>query len=436
MPRGIRFDGHKTAVMIKRKVWAFQLHRLRRELWERQLPHGLMGWRYLVPSQDARIGRHRSLWWQGGERWPRGLWLLVQLWLWLRWVLWLGWRSSWRVVPRLGPQVQQQHQLSFAQQLMRTLRLSLGWCIAPQDVYRFGLYLRPQAALNYVYDHESSAYHAWRSRPLGLKPDSLRCIQNKLALAERLRGVGVPMVDTYQQIQSCATTTLARALGVAGTAFCKMNSGNRGRGAFSVWRTPEGLVGQRFTGQVLPDTASVEAAWQHLLTLDEALIQPLLTNHPALAGMTDANCEAITVRFITEWHATGLSCLSATLEVPSGKTPQGATLYGILPVVAQSGLLEPFPSSGGMPDTHHQTTVQLLSRAPTDHIVPHWTELSSASFTAHRQFPDVCAIAWDWVITPQGPVLLEGNTGWGTTMPQLCLGGFLGPVVTRTWSSQ
>jgi hypothetical protein len=40
-------------------------------------------------------------------------------------------------------------------------------------------------------------------------------------------------------------------------------------------------------------------------------------------------------------------------------------------------------------------------------------------------FPDVWAIAWDWVITPSGPVLLEGNSGWGTATPQMIQGGFL-----------
>jgi hypothetical protein len=65
------------------------------------------------------------------------------------------------------------------------------------------------------------------------------------------------------------------------------------------------------------------------------------------------------------------------------------------------------------------------TQAPPDFIVPHWQALVAASLAAHRQFPDVCAIAWDWIITPEGPLLLEGNTGWGTATPQLILGGFL-----------
>ncbi len=428
MPPDIRFDCSKPATIAMFKRFSFQLQRLKRELWQRQLPHGLLGWRYLFSGNDVRIGLHQRLWWHAGERWPRGLWLLVQLWLWLRWVLWLGWRNSWRVVRRLGPEVQQRHQISIARQFARTLRLSLGWCIAPFDVYRFGLYLRPQATLDYVFDHESSSYHAWRSRPLGLKRGSVHCIQDKLALAEHLRSVGVPVVHTLQHVKSGSSITLKQALGNHGRAFCKMNSGNQGRGAFAVWQSADGLVGESFTGQALPDTAAVEAAWRNLLTLDDALVQPLLTNHPALAGMVCEGFDAITVRFITEWHATGLRCLCATLEVPAGKTTQGHTRYGILPIVAESGLLQPFPSRDGQTETQRQAMAQLLTLVPANNMVPHWSELSAASFEAQRQFPDVCAIAWDWVITPDGPLLLEGNIGWGAATPQLCLGGFIGAI--------
>ncbi len=35
------------------------------------------------------------------------------------------------------------------------------------------------------------------------------------------------------------------------------------------------------------------------------------------------------------------------------------------------------------------------------------------------------ALETDWVITPDGPRLLEGNTGWAMAIPQMLLGGFL-----------
>ena len=62
---------------------------------------------------------------------------------------------------------------------------------------------------------------------------------------------------------------------------------------------------------------------------------------------------------------------------------------------------------------------------PENTTIPYWQDLINYTHLAHQQFPDLATLAWDWVITPTGPVLLESNTGWGTTTPQLLMGGFL-----------
>jgi hypothetical protein len=58
---------------------------------------------------------------------------------------------------------------------------------------------------------------------------------------------------------------------------------------------------------------------------------------------------------------------------------------------------------------------QILSAADQ---VPFWAQIPCDSLKAHRSLPKVWAIAWDWVITPDGPVLLEGNGGWGLSEAQ------------------
>lgn len=42
-----------------------------------------------------------------------------------------------------------------------------------------------------------------------------------------------------------------------------------------------------------------------------------------------------------------------------------------------------------------------------------------------QQFSEIYAIAWDYVITSDGPCMLEGNSGWGATTPQVIYGGLL-----------
>lgn len=57
--------------------------------------------------------------------------------------------------------------------------------------------------------------------------------------------------------------------------------------------------------------------------------------------------------------------------------------------------------------------------------VPFWEEIKQSALSAHQLLPELYAIAWDYVVTPDGPFMLEGNSGWGTTTPQVLYGGLL-----------
>ena len=61
----------------------------------------------------------------------------------------------------------------------------------------------------------------------------------------------------------------------------------------------------------------------------------------------------------------------------------------------------------------------LKARAPDLDRIPHWPAVIAGSVLAHGAVPDLWAVGWDWAITPDGAVLLEGNSGFGLGMPQL-----------------
>ncbi|WP_207459237.1 sugar-transfer associated ATP-grasp domain-containing protein [Azospirillum sp. SYSU D00513] len=391
----------------------------------RRLPHGLINWRYLQPGADEQVRLHRRLWWESGRRRPRALWCLGELWLWLRWVLAHGPLAAWRAVRRFGPEVAAREGIPLRRQHQRVLALALGWCIPPADVYRFRLYRLQVAPLDYVFDHETAAYHAWRSRPLGLRPASVALLQDKEALGRALEPLGIPVARTHAVAPLGDAITLSRRMDGLERVFCKSRSGNQGRGAFAAWRSAEGLAGRAFDGRALTDTALVEAAWRALVAADDTLLQPLLTNHPTLAPLAEGG-DAITLRFISQWQGKDLTCLSATLEVPAGKHPRsGRPLYVILPIEPATGELRPFPDEA-LPDAEARARAhQLWGRVRHMGCLPGWPALAAASCRAHALFPDLWALAWDWVLTPDGPILLEGNTGWGVATVQMLQGGFL-----------
>lgn len=397
---------------------------LKREIFRHHLPHGLVSWRYLLPNSGTRIRLHRQFWWQGRSHWPRLLWLGLEVWLWLRWVSFGAWLSTWRVVSRLGLETRRNEGLPVSTQAWRVLGLALGWCIHPRDVYRFRLYRNPEAALDYVFDQELGGYHDWRSLPFGLDKDSLALLQDKWRQTEELALQGVPMAPILACVPHQGKTNLTQWLVQEAHVFCKTRSGNQGIGAFEVWHTHTGNFGRMFDGRRLDNNEEVENAWHELLALDDALVQPCLQNHSVLAPLGVGD-EAITVRFISQWLQGELTCLCATIELPASigeKTKH--PFYVILPLDSATGQILTLPKEKLPPlaQTHYSRVQKQLTQGLA---VPHWQALIEGSFQAHGRFPDICAIAWDWVITPQGPLLLEGNAGWGASTPQIINGGLL-----------
>jgi len=74
----------------------------------------------------------------------------------------------------------------------------------------------------------------------------------------------------------------------------------------------------------------------------------------------------------------------------------------------------------GWVDEHPDTGVPFAGRS-----VPDWDEVTRVCRHAATLLPGLRSIGWDVVVTPDGPVLLEANDGWGMRMVQLHGPGFL-----------
>ena len=403
---------------------------IQREVIRRRLPHGLLSPLYLLPTKNKRVTIHRQLWWQSGQRWPRIIWLILETWLWLRWVFVHALPACLRINRRLGPVVEREEKITRKTQFVRVLKPALLWSIPPTESYRFRLYSYPEKALDYIYNNETGAYHAWLSNPLGWRKTSRDLIQDKARFTDFFAQKAIPVVSCCKMVTGIETiATVEQCLQQHARLFCKTNSGNQGRGAFTVWMTEKGLTGRTFTGQILKNSREVESAWQKLVKLDKVLIQPCLDDHPSLKPLA-CNDDVITVRLISQWQGEALAglqpgCLSATLEVPAGVGKKGAVFYAILPIDPETGGL----SAPMRPLARDAEVTQAIERIETEagriNKLPFWSELVEAGFAAHRFLPDIYAIAWDWVITPAGPVLPEGNSGWGCATPPLLHGAFL-----------
>jgi hypothetical protein len=57
--------------------------------------------------------------------------------------------------------------------------------------------------------------------------------------------------------------------------------------------------------------------------------------------------------------------------------------------------------------------------------IPYWSELKKITMNAQKVFYHIKSIGWDVAIATTGPVIIEGNTSWGTTGFQAANGGLL-----------
>ncbi|OGU16430.1 MAG: hypothetical protein A2076_03360 [Geobacteraceae bacterium GWC2_53_11] len=410
-----------AAMPMKRLLKFFTQQYLRRSL-----PHGIVSWRYLFPHPAPNVCIHRQLWLLGRHpRLPLPLYLFGECFLWLRWVSFACLRSCWRVVLYRGAEISQWEGIGTATLFLRVLVMGLAHCIPPGEIVTFGLYrlgLRQQA-WNYIFFHETHAFHRWRDVRPGASAAMLTLIQDKSGLADLLASHGVPMVPTLGVLPRNAQLDPTPYLHATPRLFCKPRHGSASRDNFVIERRGFGNAPVIFTiaSGIKTQLTSLDALHKAVGS-DDFLVQPVMINHPLFAPLVPSE-DAVILRIITEHHpAQDVHCYCATLEIPH-PSDDGKHCHTILPVEPASGLILPFPGQR-LPAPALARHDALFARLENCDV-PFWDEIKTSAKAAHRQLPGLFAIAWDYVITPDGPLMLEGNSGWGATTPQILYGGLL-----------
>lgn len=358
----------------------------------------------------------------------------MEMFLWLRWVLFSCWWRTLSSVSQMGPAIHKREGIRISTQFVRVLFISLFHCVPPSEVYAFSLYRsgKQPRVWDYVFSHEQTAFHQWCDGNHGQNGLSLSILGDKYRTAEILNGCGVPMAPVLEIVRPDEEFNPSPWLRKHPRLFLKPNHGTAGRGCFVVERnghdsgfnvfdTQKGMVTSRSTWSCLRENLSREPY----------MVQPLLANHPDLAvlGKTE---DAITVRIITEAiKGDVVACYAAMLEIPvslntfiSGKLPKGGhRFHVIVPIDVENGKTMKLDANQ-LPILALEEYKELYKNTE-NREVPSWNRLKRSAVNAHSRFRDIYAIAWDYVITTDGPLLLEGNPGWATLMPQIIHGGLL-----------
>ena len=184
--------------------------------------------------------------------------------------------------------------------------------------------------------------------------------------------------------------------------FIKKLAGECGAGCYLIKPIP-----QSHEREVNGSAMKPEALAQEMLG-SEYIIQKRLVQHEQLS-LLNPSC-VNTVRIITIINRkTGEPRIFAHfLRLGINSVVDNRATGGLAVLIDENGVLR------GKGFGHHRVyTEHPVTKKTFDGFqIPYWPEVQQLVTRAHSALKDIPSIGWDVAITPEGPVLLEGNDDW------------------------
>lgn len=161
------------------------------------------------------------------------------------------------------------------------------------------------------------------------------------------------------------------------------------------------------------------------------IIEECLFNHPELQALNASSLN--TCRIVTlVTREGGCRILFATARFGRARAvtdnwSAGGVAVGIDVATGTMGRGLLLPQFGGeWLDSHPDSGVAFVGK-----VLPHWTETMALVKRAALTLPWCNGVGWDVAITPQGPMLVEGNGQWNPSIGQAFTGGLLTSELRR-----
>ena len=333
-----------------------------------------------------------------------------------------------------GPTIRRRTGKSMWRQVAEEIDVAVRHSIAPPWYYIFDLWdvdKRAQAD-RYLNRYETKrGIYSLLKKYLGGGPNGLG---DKLEFHEICERRRIP-TPALVLVMDRGRVTRGDADLPAADLFVKPRKGRGGWGA-ECWEYQgrgryRSLEGRECTGDELLARIARRSRWQ------PQLVQRRLVNHPDIADLGAGELD--TARMMTVLNEAGAyefthAVFRTAIRLHSPVDNFHAGGIGA-PVDPRTGVLGRAMGGGlrGVPgysdqaacDTHPVTGARITGRR-----VPFWQEAVELVERAHRSFPSVPVVGWDVAFTPEGPVLIEGNSAPDLDIIQRC---YERPLGGRAW---
>ena len=271
-------------------------------------------------------------------------------------------------------------------------------------LYRFEETQRREDMHDYVYWNDAGALRLLNAR----RGADNRDVQDKDRFAEICAAHGLPHVATLASFDG-GRQTFPNGRFVPTAAALWVKSLRRHGGAGAMKWTGDGDTYRDWNGRAVR-----AAAITGEFSKADCIVQPCLTNHPAIARVCNGALAAL--RIVTGIDAAGGAVfVTALLALPCG-APQTSGAAVLCSIDPHTGRIRHAAQPGGAPVTHHPDTDAALAGLE----LPFWQASKDLALRAHAAaFGGFAFLGWDVALTADGPLLLEANSGWGPIYHQM-----------------
>lgn len=311
-------------------------------------------------------------------------------------------------------------------QFLQQVGLAIRHGVRPSDYYLYMLY-RPElraVADRFIYHHHMEV--ALKYLRQFVSAEDVAVAKSKIALYRFCLQNGIRTIPVLAVVKGRDVEWIesANERDIPDTGlFSKPDDMGEGKGA-RAWIHVERGIWSGSDGLRLDIQQVIESLIRQSVSLGRSiLLQPRIPNHPAISEMigSDSLCAAriITMRESDGTHAV----VQAMLAIPYGESETSNFVPGSdnlgTPVDRDTGRLGPArskdPATVTIEHMHHPETGVRIDGV----VLPDWQEAVGLCLRAHAALIDLPFVGWDVAFTPTGPVLVEGNQGFGATSPQL-----------------
>lgn len=309
---------------------------------------------------------------------------------------------------RNGKAIEQRTGISVSDQITGQIVMAKEHSIAPFWYYMFELYLPERAAQASLYltAHETIGPAYSLLQP----PKAADGMDDKIWFAGHCHEKGVRAVPVLMHFANGKRQPLKGGVErlPEGDLFVKPRSGSGGH-RMERWDWQGGGIYKNAHGEILTGDALTEKLAQQSLK-DDYLVQPRLSNHPALDDIS--NGALATIRLLTCRNEEGRpEAVNAAFRMAIGNAVVDNFHQGGLATAVdfETGAIGIASDIGVRPDVGWRETHPVSGARFAGRTLPYWKEAVALAVTAHEAFPDRVIVGWDVAMLPDGPMIIEGN---------------------------